>query len=155
MGKFEQDLMLAYYDASDGPRVVFFGYLNGPFDKLQELFRSLSLGRTPVEIHCEPFVRSFGGFRLTAFRAGSISQVGSGKPQGLRRIPSQGGPEFHWHRTAEGWDYLSELLGGLVRSPIPCHQYLTAYPNEDAIVVASKGEYSEEVIQRIGNETRT
>jgi len=70
-----------------------------------------------------------------------------GKPQGVRRRPSDVSPVFEWLRTQEGWDYLAELIDGLVKDTSPGHQYLSAYPSEDAIVVVSKGEYGDEVLQ--------
>jgi hypothetical protein len=70
----------------------------------------------------------------------------------VRRKPSSLDQEFEWQRTAEGWDYLAELIDGLVKSPTPGHQYLSAYPSEEAIVVVSKGEYGEEVLNGLRQE---
>lgn len=52
-----------------------------------------------------------------------------------------------WTHAAEGWDYLDALVDGLVKDTVPGHQYLTRYPDEDAIVVFSKGEYSDDVLR--------
>lgn len=72
-----------------------------------------------------------------------------GLRQGLRRIGGSQSLEFEWMRTAEGWDYLAELIDSLVQSSTPCHQYLTAYPREDAIFVISKGEYGDELLRQL------
>lgn len=150
MGAIDCNLNLAFYDASDGPRIMLFGPLNGCFEKLQELFRTLSQCSGPVQIHRLPFITVYGDLRLIASCSGSMFKPG-GKIQGLRKEPSPHGQEFHWRRTAEGWDYLAELIDGLVRSSTPGHQYLSAYPKEDAIVVVSKGEYGDEVLQQLEN----
>jgi hypothetical protein len=143
------NLNLAFYDASDGPRIMIFGPLNGCFEKLQEVFRTLSQCGGPVEIHHLPFIKAHGGLRLVASCTGSIFKQPGGKIQGLREKPSPYGRHFEWQRTAEGWDYLAELIDGLVRSSTPGHQYLSAYPKEDAIVVVSKGEYGDEILQQL------
>jgi hypothetical protein len=145
------NLNLAFYDASDGPRIMIFGPVAGCFDKLQELFRTLSKGGKPIEIHRLPFIRAFGDLRLVASCSGSIFKQPEGKIQGLRRKPSQVGQEFEWKRTAEGWDYLAELIDDLVRTSTPGHQYLSAYPKEDAIVVVSKGEYGDDILKQLEN----
>jgi hypothetical protein len=48
-----------------------------------------------------------------------------------------------------GWrvDYLVELMDGLIQSKTAGHQYLTDYPKDDAIIVVSKGEYSDALLQ--------
>ncbi len=149
MNKNVNKLNLAFYDASDGPRIMLFGPLTGDFESLQRLFRTLSQCRERVEIHQQPFIDAFGGIQLLASCSGSMFHDTEGKPQGVRRKSSNLGQEFEWLRTAEGWDYLAELIDGLVRCPAPGHQYLSAYPSEDAIVVVSKGEYGEEVLQTL------
>lgn len=142
-------LNLAFYDASDGPRIMIFGPLGADFQGLQATFRNLSLRKETVELHCQPFIKPFGGIRLVASSVGSMFQSGEGKPQGVRCVGPPDCKEFVWLRTAEGWDYLAELIDGLVQSVKPGHQYLSSYPREDAIVVLSKGEYGEEVVKRL------
>jgi hypothetical protein len=149
MGKTSRNLKLAFYDASDGPRIMIFGPVNGCFEKLQEVFRTLSQCHGPVEIHRLPFIEAYGGLRLVASCTGSVFNQPKGKILGLLKKPSPQGQEFEWQRTTEGWDYLAELIDDLVRSSTPGHQYLSAYPKEDAIVVVSKGEYGDDVLQQL------
>ncbi len=141
-------LRLAYYDASDGPRVMIFGPMDADFRSLQELFARLS--RTPsrpCELQEQPFVASFGGTRITLASSGPMfAQTGCTR-QGIQRVKDASGPVFEWCRTAEGWDYLAKLIDALVAGATPGHQYLTRYPAEDAIVVVSKGEYGDDVLQ--------
>lgn len=146
-------LYMAFYDASDGPRILLFGSLKGCFEQLQLLFRALSTESGPIEIHKLPFVKTFGDLCLVAQHTGSVLQQPEGKIQGLRRKPNSHRLEFEWKRTNEGWDYLAELIDDLVKSPIPCHQYLTAYPREDAILVVSKGEYGDDILQLLEKES--
>ena len=42
---------------------------------------------------------------------------------------------------------LAELIDGLIKCPTAGHQYLTRYPDEDAIAVVSKGEYGDEMLE--------
>jgi hypothetical protein len=90
------------------------------------------------------------GIRIGIY-TGAMFQRWEGKPQGVRRRPSDVVPAFEWLRTEEGWDYLAELIDDLVKSTSPGHQYLSAYPREDAIVVVSKGEYGDEVLEYLDN----
>jgi hypothetical protein len=139
-------LRLAYYDASDGPRIVFFGPLDAEVRRLQDTFRLLSRGETVVEFHNLSFVQAFG-IRLMGRSCGSMFTQAQGKRQGLVRTTSTTTAiAYEWERTSEGWDYLAELIGDIVQSSSPCHQYLTAYPKEAAIIVVSKGEYGDEVL---------
>jgi hypothetical protein len=138
-------LRLAYYEASDGPRVIFYGPLDAAFQGLVEAFEELSKGKGPLELDALEFVRAFG-VRVFAESVGSIGASPVGKPQGIRRRLREGGIVFEWKRTAEGWDYLARLLEPLVETRAPGHQYLTSYPEEDAIVVVSKGEYGDELL---------
>jgi hypothetical protein len=142
-------LNLAYYGASDGPRIMLFGSLDSDFQTLQQLFRDVGQCKVPVELHLLPSIQAFGGIRLVLSCSRPAGQLAHGKPEGVRRIASASGKEFHWRRTAEGWNDLADLIDGVVKSPVPGHQYLSSYPSEDAIVVLSKGEYGDDVLERL------
>ncbi len=148
MEELGRKLRLAYYEASDGPRLMLFGPLDVDLRSLQDLFRQLSLmpGQS-LELHDRSSVVAFGGVRLALSCSGSMLQCSRTTRGGLRRVTGQSGPVFEWARTAEGWDYLAELLDGLIKAKTAGHQYMTSYPSEDAIVVVSKGEYGDEVIR--------
>jgi len=148
MESFGQIIRVAYYSGSDGPRIMLFGPANVDFRPLQELFRALSRNEGPFEMHNLDNIVVFGGTRIVASCSGSRFKDPSGKPQGIRRT---GDSENHfiWQKTAEGWDYLAELIEPLVSGSRSGHQYLSSYPSEDAIVVVSRGEYGDEVLQRI------
>lgn len=148
-----RNLNLAFYEASDGPRIMLFGPLNGVFERLLELFEILSQGGGPFEFHHLPFIKVFGKVQLVASCTGSIFNQPKGKIQGLRRKLNSVGAEFEWQRTAEGWDYLAKLIANLVQIPASGHQYLSAYPKEDAILVVSKGEYGDEVIRQLESDS--
>ena len=140
-------LRLAYYKAPDGPRLVIFGPLDADFSSLQKLFVQLS--ETPAmscDLEEQPFVVALGGTRVRLFSTGGMFAQTRGSVQGLRRAGGEAHPNFGWSRTAEGWDYFAQLVGSLVSATKAGHQYLTSYPSEDAIVVLSKGEYGDEVL---------
>ena len=149
MESLGQKLRITYYDASDGPRIVIFGPLDADFQNLQQAFTQLSQspGET-CELHKQPFVASFGGTSLVLVCSGPMFGKKRDVVQGIRRVAGSTLPIFNWQRTAEGWDYLAELISSLVKSQTPGHQYLTRYPAEDAIVVVSKGEYGDDVLDR-------
>jgi hypothetical protein len=140
-------LRMAFYHASDGPRIVLFGPLDADFGSLLTVFRDLSRthGMT-CELHRQPFVAPFGGTCLTLVSSESMLAQKGGAPQGVRRVAGSTSPAFEWHRTLEGWDYLAELIAPFVESPQPGHQYLSRFPGEDAIVVLSQGEYTDDVL---------
>lgn len=141
-------IRLAYYDASDGPRLVFFGPREVNLKSLQDFFRRLAASEGELyEVHQQAFISAHGATKLTACCVGPMFKQEKEKPLGLRRVRGTSVPEFEWRRTAEGWDYLAQLIDALVTRADPGHQYLTSYPSEDAIVVVSKGEYDDSVLQ--------
>jgi hypothetical protein len=124
---------------------MMFGPMSVDLKSLENCFKKLSSGAAQIEFHALPFVFTSGGIRLRMCSVGRWSDKKSGLASGLCRVD----PEplsFEWTRTCEGWDYLAELLSGLTVSQKPAHQYLTRYPDEDAIVVVSKGEYDDSVM---------
>ncbi len=148
MEQLGSKLRLAYYDASDGPRLMIFGPAGADFAALRQLFKEMSLspGQT-VALHEKSFVAAFGGTALTLLSTGSSDSTNRGFQQGVRRVVNTTTPVFQWMRSTEGWDYLAELIEPLATRVSSGHQYLTRYPDEDAIVVVSQGEYGDEVLQ--------
>lgn len=139
-------LRLAYYDASDGPRIMLFGPMDADILALQNFFYWLSQGEKSTRLDEQPFIVTFGDVEITSTCTGTtVQECTDGKAQGLRRIEHDRS-HFEWCRTSEDWDYLAELIDGMADNRNACHQYLTRYPDEDAIVVVSKGEYSDEIM---------
>jgi hypothetical protein len=139
-------IRVAYYSASDGPRIMLFGPIDVDFLPLQDCFRRLSKGAAPTDLQTQPFVFVAGDVQLRMETSGEMfrSDVKSAA-LGLRRICADSN-HFTWTRTNEGWDYLCELINSSVISKSPGHQYLTSHPDDDAIVVISRGEYGDEVL---------
>ncbi|RCS44651.1 hypothetical protein DTL42_17160 [Bremerella cremea] len=143
-----QKVRLAYYESGDGPRIMLFGPSQVELQALQDCFSRLSKDENSIDLHEQPFVHIAGDIQLRLQSVGSA--FGKKNPctlPGLRRNPEHSN-SFIWTRTGEGWDYLAELIDSSVRAVTPGHQYLTSYPSEDAIVVVSKGEYGDEVLDR-------
>ena len=140
-----QKLRMSFYDASDGPRIMLFGPMDVDIGALQQTCRMLSHGNGSIQLDAEDFIVPFGGIRLLAKSSGPIHA--GAKHEGRQGIlkRSKTSPQFDWIRSREGWDYLAELIDSLVHSKIAAHQYLTQYPRDDAIVVVSKGEYSDDM----------
>jgi hypothetical protein len=144
---FGNQLRIAFYDASDGPRLMIFGPTEARFLELEQLFGRLRSGETKcAELHREPFVKVFGGLSVTLECTGGMFTSLGNAQNGILRRRGMEPPSFCWRRTAEGWDYLAKLIEPMSRGGGPCHQYLTSYPSEDVIVVVSKGEYSDDVL---------
>ena len=149
MHEIGSKLRLTYYDASDGPRVMIFGPLDADFGSLQRLFTRLSGSPSePCELDQQPFIAAFGGTKITLASSGPMFAQ-KGHATGIRRVKAAIGPAFEWRRTNEGWDYLAKLIEPIVTKGHAGHQYLTSYPSEDVIVVVSKGEYGDDVLQQI------
>ena len=151
MNQLGRKLRLALYEASDGPRVMIFGPLDADFSSLQKLFVQLS--QKPgmsCKLEEEPFVATFGGVSVSMSCSGPMFSEINSAAHGLRRNQQESDPVFKWQRSAEGWDYLAELIHVLATGTNGGHQYLTSYPSEDAIVVVSKGEYGDEVLEKLG-----
>ena len=136
---------LAFYASADGPRIMMFGPMQTELESLRKSFCELSKGESELHLDSLPFIHSVG-VRLRLRSLGEPFTVKDGDArQGLRRQRSEK-ESFVWSRTNEGWEYLAELLDGLIQSQNSGHQYLTRFPDEDAIVVVSKGEYGDEVL---------
>lgn len=147
MESLGRKIRMSFVNASDGPRIMLFGPMDVDLLTLQHCFRELSKGGKEIRLERQAFLHSFGGVELAARCAGSMAETkGLGK-QGRLIKKSKEAAHFEWTRSAEGWDYLAELMDGLIRSKTAGHQYLTNYPKDDAIVVVSKGEYSDELLQ--------
>ena len=135
---------MAMYQSPDGPRITLFGPMEADFKSLQASFRQLKENPVAIQLDTLPWIAASGGIALRMESAGSIFNTGR-HGRGLRRRDSA--RSFVWTHAAEGWDYLDALVDGLVKDTVPGHQYLTRYPDEDAIVVVSKGEYSDDVLR--------
>jgi len=149
MDQLGSKLRLTFYDASDGPRLVLFGPLNADFESIQRLFMKLS--QTPgmtCELADQSFIAAFGGTKVRLSCSGPMFPHKRSGGQGIRRVEPATLPIFEWQRSAEAWDYLAELIDPIVKESTPGHQYLTRFPGEDAIVVLSKGEYGDDILQK-------
>ena len=136
---------LAYWASADGPRVMMFGPMQTDLESLRECFLELSKGESEMTLDSLPFIHSVG-VRLRLRSLGELFRAKEGDArQGLRRQSSDD-ESFVWSRTNEGWEYLAELLDGLIQSQKPGHQYMTRFPDEEAIIVVSKGEYADDVL---------
>lgn len=126
-------------EASDGPRILFRSDEAASFSALIEIFGELS-SKCPYEIRFDklPFIVTHEDLQITARCGPRLSRA-----KGLRECSPAGSHTFDWSHLPEHWQYLAELLEPVSRSSSPCHQYLSSYPAEDAIVVASYGEYPE------------
>ena len=141
-------LRLAYYAASDGPRVMIFGPCGADFRSLQQLFERLSHSPTQsYKLHEQAFIAAFGGVEITLSCSGPLFSPTSNSRSNFCQTSGSREPVFEWLRSAEGWDYLAALIDSLVQATEPGHQYLTGFPSEDAIVVVSKGEYGDDVLK--------
>jgi hypothetical protein len=126
---------------------MIFGPLDADFGSLQQLFTRLSRAPSdPCELDQQPFVAAFSGTKITLASSGPMFAQ-KGHATGIRRVKAASGLVFEWCRTAEGWDYLAKLIEPIVTKADAAHQYLTSYPSEDVIVVLSKGEYGDDVLQ--------
>lgn len=137
---------LAYYDAPDGPRIMLFGPMEMDLVSLKTCFLRLAKGEPEIDLGRQSFIYTASA-QLRLRSVGKMFKARTGNVhQGLRR-QEPNAPRFSWNRSSEGWEYLAELIDGLIRSRQPGHQYLTRYPDEDAIVVVSKGEYGDDVLK--------
>lgn len=138
-------IRLAYYDSVDGPRIVLFGPMGTNLTALKDCFLCLSKHEKEVALESQEFIHP-ANVKLQLRCISDKFRTQPGGRQGIRRQRSSD-LVFTWSRTPEGWEYLGELLDGLIESGKSGHQYLTRYPDEDAIVVVSKGEYGDDVLK--------
>jgi hypothetical protein len=144
MTNYGRSIRLSFYRASDGLRVMFFGPLYADFASLQRCFRKIAASTVPVQMDTEDFIVAFSGIKIRALSSGAMLDISKIR-QGFHSSANSA-THFQWACTNERWEYLAELIDGLIESTVPGHLYLTHFPDEDAIVVVSKGEYSDSVL---------
>lgn len=132
-------IRIAYYESSCEPRLLLFGPLSVDLAALRSCFERLSCKQLQIDFHALPFVYPSDGIQLRM-----CSLVGG--RIGLRRIDNSQ-LSFQWSHSNEEWDHMAELLDGLIRSVRPGHQYFTVHPADDALLVVSKGEYDDSLLQ--------
>jgi hypothetical protein len=137
-------LWLSYYKSVDGPRIMIFGPLNADFTALAHLFRALpKMPNGICDLHSQPFLNPVHGIEIVM----SCIEPGLVRvPPLLRQIGPYPPARFRWRRPNRFWINVSHAVHRLAKVSSPSHQYLSSYPPEPAIIVASKGEYGDEVI---------
>lgn len=138
-------LRLSFYQSSEGPCVTLFGPLDVDLEPLRECFWTLSKDGTPVQLDEAEFIVPFGDLTVLARSSGAASMSVSRTRPGFLRS-GDAGLNFVWTQAPEDWAVTAELVEGLIAAPSAGHQYLPDYPADDAIVVVSKGEFSEGVL---------
>jgi|LakMenE01Jun11ns_1017448.scaffolds.fasta_scaffold9879525_3 hypothetical protein len=141
-------IRMAFYEASDGPRVMLFGPQEADFEFLQQCFDELGeVSETrSTDLDQFPWVHPAGGIKLRLISLESnLESLKLIAPPGIRKTDDYP-PAFEWRQTSNEWKHTAELTQGFLSSNSPCHQYLTIYPIEEATVVLSKGEYADEVL---------
>ena len=146
MESLGRKIRMSFLNASDGPRIMLFGPMDVDLLALQQCFRELGKCGEQIQLEQQSFVVSFGDVAVIASCSGSLFETEGVRAHGSLVRAAKDARQFEWNHTSEGWDYIAELMNGLLGSTSAAHQYLTAYPKDDAIVVVSKGEYSDNLI---------
>jgi hypothetical protein len=147
MESLDRKIRMSFLNAADGPRIMLFGPMDVDLQALQHCFRELSKRGEEIRLDRQPFSVSFGGVELVAKCAESSPETKRLGKQGRLVKTAKDEPHFEWTQSAEGWDDLAKFMDGLVQSKTAGHQYLTNYPKDGAIIVVSKGEYSDDLLQ--------
>ncbi len=135
---------MAYLVGSEGPTILLFGL--GPtgadFVPLQEVFRKLSRDCKSVRLEEQEFVVPLGGIQAEA------RSVGRARPR-LRRTTRKK-LQLEWTLSPDDWDERTEFIEGLIdgHGHGHGHQYLTDRASDDATLVVSYGEYTDELLYR-------
>ena len=138
-------LRMTFYESSEGPCVTLFGPIDVELDALRDCFRRLSDGGGEVQLDELEFIIPFGGVTLLAECVDATSSHGSPQRRAVSRR-SATGLSFVWRQSRDAWTITTELVEGLIDSPTAGHQYLSEYPEGDALILASKGEFSDRVL---------
>jgi hypothetical protein len=150
MDALKSKLRLAYYDSIDGPRILISGFPGGSFSELKRLF--FELGRQPegsCQLETQEFIEAVGGIEIALCCWGPPFPRRSNTYPLLRRVMGFASPKFNWCYPAKRWKSMAQSLDTLIGRQTAGHIYLTSYPAESAIVVASKGEYDSDVLSQI------
>lgn len=113
---------------------MLFGSMKMNLQELRRLFVSIAEGQA-CQLHTMKFVTPVDDIRIALFCVDTLHG-------GLYRA-KDGEHSYTWTQSSEEWLHIVDLLDALIEYQIPCHQYLTHYPNDDATVVVSKGEYAD------------
>lgn len=126
-------LHIRYFENFKGANTILVCGDEEGLQRLADLLRTLEdPNAEPVNLHLLPFVHVHGGVQFTAYPVD--------RELGVRSIGS--GPCFAWHHSDEGWIESAEKIE-VVAHECGSHCYLGEAPAGDAVVMVSKGEYSE------------
>ncbi len=127
------NLCIGYFEDFKGANTILVCGDGEGLHRLADLLRTLEdPNADPVNPHSLPFVQVHGGVQLTAY---AVS-----RELGVCRIGS--GPCFAWHDSEEAWLESAEKIEVVARGS-GGHCYLGEAPAGDAVLMVSKGEYSE------------
>jgi len=140
---------MTFYESAEGPCVALFGPIDVEFDALRDCFQKLSYGASELQLDELAFIIPFGGVTLLAECIDATSSHGSPQRRAVSRN-SATGLSFVWRQSRDAWAITTELVEGLIASPVAGHQYLSEYPAGDALILASKGEFSDSVLAEYG-----
>ena len=140
---------MAFYDGSDGPRLMLFGPLEVDLISLQTCFHDLAKdgGIDSIQLDQLPWIHTAEGVKVRLLSCDLKDEFPKRDPTFCFRKIATSSNSYEWKQTKEGWQFLGDLIQGLLDSKTPCHQYLSSYPSDDAIVVVSKGEYTDNVLE--------
>jgi len=147
MESLGRKLRMCLVEASDGLRIVLFGPMDADIDALQRSFVLLSRDCGYLQLERQRYVAAFGGVRILL--QCSVSPKGASNHASRKGLfKNTNDPfQFEWTLSAEDWDDLAAMIYGLVSSDDVGHQYLTRHPQDDATLVVSRGEYSDEILK--------
>ncbi len=134
------NLCIGYFEDFKGANTILVCGDGEGLHRLADLLRTLEdPNADPVNLHSLLFVQVHGGVQLTAYPVD--------RELGVRSIGS--GPCFAWHHSEEGWIESAEKIEVVARGS-GGHCYLGEAPAGDAVLMVSKGEYSEAWWERHG-----
>lgn len=128
---------------------MLFGPLEVDLISLQTCFYGLAKdgGIDSIQLDQLPWIHTADGVKVRLLSCDLKDEfVKRNSAFGIRKIDTCSN-SYLWKQTKEEWQFLGNLIQGLLDFKKPCHQYLSSYPSDDAIVVVSKGEYTDEVLK--------
>ncbi len=135
-GRLELGFFTGWGDVGD---VVLISGLGEPMAELAAILRGLNDPEsTSVLLHTLPFLAVHGGVHVAALPCGL--------PECVRCVGNRAaGAEFEWRMSDDGWLEVADKIDRVARSDGPCHAYLDTQSGcDDACVMVSKGEYSQD-----------
>lgn len=140
--------LISYHPGAYGPTLLIAPFLREELETLERLFFDLAARK----IEQRELSRALA-CELDSLEGITLLGTATDRNAGFRRVGDPASlPRFEWHSSPDAWTDCALLVRRLRESDAPGHQYLTREGVDDALVVVSFGEVTQEPARGVPEE---